>query len=308
MSGYVICASCGARIKANRDRCLRCDEPLVAAGPAPILQAPAWLKLSSGRLLMLGVAASLALFVTAAVLWESGSDPADDIAKPAPGAPTASVASKPPAVSVAATTELPAPVTALDSTRVAGVAFTSGDFQGARLRYEQALEKTPDDPETLNNLGLALVRLGNINDAIARFEKAVQLAPDKWAYHFNLARTLGQQQKWDLAAASYRTAARLFPADYATQYNLAMVLHKQGDDRSAIPEFEKAIALAPSEPSFHLSLGISFEKVGRLADARREYQQYLEMDPSAPEADKLKAHIRVLAEPQPSPSRTPATP
>src|SRR5947208_583416 len=300
MTGYVICASCGARIKANRERCLRCDEPLVAAAPAPApLRLPDWLTASNGRMLMVGAGVSLVVLLAATIVWESSSGPAlDDVARPAPGAPLTSLragASAPPGGAAAATSEPFTPVTSVDSSRLAGAAYSTGDLATAKAHFEDAVAKNPDDPDAINGVGQVLARQGQIDEAIQRFTRAIELAPNKWTYHFNLAHAEGQLGHWDSAIAEYRTAAGLFPQDYATQYNLAMALHKKGDDEGAVGEFKRAIELAPSEPSFHLSLGISLEKTGKVADAQREYAQYLEMEPSAPEAQKLKAHMQALA-------------
>jgi Flp pilus assembly protein TadD len=305
MTTFVICASCGARIKANRERCLRCDEPLVAAAPAPApLKLPEWLTASSGRMLMAGAATSLVLLLVATLIWQSSAAPViDEVARPAPGAPLTAVrpsAAPRPGEAGAAATEPFVPVTALDSRRFGSAAYTSGDFETAKAGYEQAVAKNPDDPEAINGMGQVLVRQGQIDEGIQRFSRAIELAPNKWTYHFNLAHAEGQLGHWDAAIAEYRTAAGLFPEDYATQYNLAMALHKKGDDEGAVPEFKRAIQLAPSEPSFHLSLAISLEKTGKIADARQEYAQYLEMNPSAPEAEKLKAHLQALAAGQPA--------
>ena len=310
MAGYVVCAACGARIKADRQECLRCGEKLVAVAPAEP-SMPWWdaLGLSQGRALMLASAVSFVLLGAVVYVWQqTAPEPVDDVARPAgppPATPAAtapdSSVTPPPSVSAHIETSKPSfePATFLDSNRLAGAAFSSGNFEAARASYEQSLAKRPDNPEALNALGQALVRLGKIDEAIPRFERAIELAPDKWTYHFNLAHAVGQHEHWDRAAEEYRKAAVLFPTDYATQYNLAMALHKKGDDQAAIPEFEKAIQLAPGEPSFHVSLGISFEKVGRTADAVREYRQYLEMAPAAPNAASLKQHLEALGPAKP---------
>ena len=305
MSGYVVCASCGARIKAGRQHCLRCFEPLPDPD-APVLPL-IWesLGLSQAKLMIGGIVASVLVVSLVGVIWSTWPDQGDEVARPASGqAPTP----KPPRAAPAEPVELPAaantpvsvtsyqppPVAAIDSVRTGAAAFTSGDFASARAAYERSLVLKPDDPETLNNLGQVLVRLNQPTDAIVRFERAIALAPTKAAYHFNLAHTVAQLGQLDRAVTEYREAVRLFPDDYATQFNLAMALQAKGDAQGAIPEFQRAITLAPGEPSFHISLGLSLEKVGRVPDAVREYRQYLEMAPGAPDAATLKAHIEVL--------------
>ena len=289
--GYVICDACGSRVKANRKRCPRCEELLVPRQTG----APAEDGATGSPVALVGVAA-VVIAIGGASIWMMRSGEADVFPVKSEQGTAAPAAVAPSAV--------PAPVpmdpqpldraTNRDINRSAGVAFASADFDAARASYEQALQRNPDDPEALNGLGQALVRLGKVSEALGKFERAVQAAPETWAYRFNLAHAVGQLGNWDRAATEYRAAAQLFPTDYATQYNLAMALHKKGDEQAAVPEFRKAIELAPSEPTFRLSLGISLEKLGKISDAIREYQAFLEMAPAAADAAKLKAHVDTL--------------
>ena len=184
--------------------------------------------------------------------------------------------------------------TSLDFRRNGRAEPTTDELAADRTRYEQTLVKTPDDAETLNNLGLTLEQLGLVDDAIARFSRAAQISTRNWAYHFNLAHALSQKQSWDRTINEYRIAVGLFPTDAATQCNLAKALQSKGDDTAAIPAFEKAIQLAPGEPDCHRAMALSLEQAGRTADARREYQLYLELAPSAPDADAVKSHLQSL--------------
>jgi Flp pilus assembly protein TadD len=293
-AGYVICDACGARVKAARRRCPRCEELLVPRAAAPAAGTPARPS-EVATFIRMTVGAIVAL-ATVAMMWPFRSDSDAHVATL-----TAKTNAAPPLRVQAALSGVPVDppayerAMARDTMRAAGVAFASADFDSARATYEQALEKNPNDPEALNGLGQALVRLGRVADAIQDFERAASIAPDTWAYRFNLAHAVGQLGNWDRAITEYREAARLFPTDYATQYNLAMALHKKGDEQSAVAEFRRAIELAPSEPTFRLSLGISLEKLGRIPEAAREYQAFLEMDPSSAEATRLKAHINDLS-------------
>jgi tetratricopeptide (TPR) repeat protein len=303
MSAYVICAECGARIRSDREHCLRCGEPLRGLEPpAPPLPLHEALGVSEQTFQALSIVASLIVVAGLVWLWQARPQPAiDEIAVPLNPTAVPRTVSPPPPPSdadpfTAASPRPPsAPVgTSLDARRDGGGAFAAGDFASARDFYQTAVDRNPNDAEAHNNLGQALERLGRVADAVTHFERAVALVPDKWAYRFNLAHGVGAAGQWDRAITEYREAVRLFPADYATQYNLALALYKRGDPSAAVPEFEKAIALAPSEPSFHFSLGMTFEKLGRVSEAVREYRRFLEMDPLSPDAAKLNTHIEAL--------------
>jgi len=298
LAEYVICAECGARIRSDREYCLRCGEPLRGLEPpAPPLAIHESLGLSQNTFLALLVVVTMVVVAGGIWLWPSGTqtDP-DEIAQPLNPTGTERTERKvsPDPGATPGTPSQSEPATSLDALRNGGGAFAAGDYAAARDFYQSAVDKNPNDAEAHNNLGQALVRLNRIPDAVTHLERAVALVPDKWAYRFNLAHAAGESGQWDRAVDQYRIAVRLFPADYATQYNLALALYKKGDAGASVPEFDKAIELAPSEPSFHFSLGQALEKLGRVNDAIREYRKFLEMDPLSPEANKLKAHIDSL--------------
>ena len=299
MSGFVVCPACGARIKAGRGHCLRCFETLPVEGaseePQPWYKS---LQVSQGTTLIVGVTLTLAALLVSALIWERATPAVDDVARPAASTETATPARTPARVADPSAVPERAPI--LEPGFVAApnaAAPVVADFAAARSSYEQALAKRPDDPETLNKLGQALVGLGKLDEAIPRFERASTLAPDRWAYHFNFAHTSSQLLLWDRAVAEYRRAAALSPTDYATQFDLALALHKKGEDSAAVSEFEKAIKLAPAESRTHMSLAITLEKLGRLPEAAREYRRFLEIEPGAPDADKVKAHVESLETP-----------
>ena len=306
MAEYVICAECGARIRSDREYCLRCGEPLRGLEPpAPPLPLHESLGVSQNTMMALLVVATMVLVGGFVWLWQTRPqvETDDEIAQPLNSTGTPRKVSPPEGAAPApadatdasaATPGQPEPATSLDALRNGGGAFAAGDYAAARDFYQTAVDKDPNDAEAHNNLGQALLRLNRVPEAVTHLERAVALVPDKWAYRFNLAHATGEAGQWDRAVNEYRIAVRLFPADYATQYNLALALFKKGDAAASLPEFDKAIELAPSEASFHFSLGMALEKLGRMNDAVREYRRFLEMDPLSPEANKLKAHIDTL--------------
>jgi tetratricopeptide (TPR) repeat protein len=182
----------------------------------------------------------------------------------------------------------------LEPAGAAAVAYEAGDYNAALAKYLAAIEKNPDDAESLSNLGQVLIRLNRTPESIAYFERAVSILPGRWAYQFNLARAQGLLGRMDEAVAGYRRAQLLFPEDYATTFNLAMTLHQKGDDAAAVGEYQKAIALQPEDASFRKALGISYEQLKQPPQAAAAYEEYLRLSPSAADADKVRARITLL--------------
>jgi len=287
--GFVICASCGARIKANRERCLHCEAPLVAWRKPELL--PSWLQRLGGGTMVFGLVAVVSLAVIVAMFIDSRSQTPDD---------TSRLASRPRGTQSTdqdvASQSVPSgiePVDFLDIRR--GTADFSGDLASLREKYEDALKKSPDDPELLNNLGLTLEHLNQIDAALVRFERATHVNPRNWTYHFNLAHAISLRHGLDRAVAEYQIAADLMPTNYATHYNLGMTLRRKGDELSAIPVFQKGIEIAPTVAPFRLALALSFEALGRNAEAQQEFQAFVDMVPGAPNAGSVRSHLQSLS-------------
>jgi tetratricopeptide (TPR) repeat protein len=174
-------------------------------------------------------------------------------------------------------------------------AYQRGDIEGAAMLFREAVEQNPRDAESLNNLGQALVRLGDPSAALDYFDQAIRLNDRKWSYRFNRARAAGLVGDWPRAIAEYRAADELFPDDHVTLFNLSLALQHAGGHEEANELLRRAAALAPDEPSVHYALGLSEERLGRRQDAAAHYRRYLSLDPTAGNAPAVRARADALA-------------
>jgi protein O-GlcNAc transferase len=283
----VVCQNCGAKVRDDRNRCPRCRAHLTRPDPA--------VAAASSRRLMRVTAIVVGVFALAiAVLWLI-RDPTGHLPVQTAGA---NPLSGPRAVAPAAEPAAAAPDSMerpfLEPAGAGSLAYTAGDYNASLAQYLAAVQKNPDDAESLSNLGQVLVRLNRVPESIAYFERATAILPGRWAYQFNLARALGLLGRLDESIAGYRRAQQLFPDDYATTFNLAMTLHHKGDEVGAVDQYQKAITLQPDDASFRKALGISYEKLQKGPEAAAAYQEYLRLSPSAPDANEVRVRIALL--------------
>lgn len=189
----------------------------------------------------------------------------------------------------------------LDSSGAATMAYHAGDYQTALSRLREAIERNPNDAESLSNLGQVLVKLGRTAEGLPYLERATMLNPGRWAYRFNLARALGLLGRWHESIASYQQAQRLFPDDYVTTFNLAMALHRAGNESAAVDQYRRAIELNPEDPSFRIALANSYERMQKPAEAVAAYSEYLRLSPAGTEAEQVRARIAQLSGATPAP-------
>ncbi len=125
MTEFVTCAACGARIKADRQRCLRCGETLLTTSDRAVVAPPA---LSSRQWTLTLAGGAVALLAVGLLLWvmrPAIPGPDEEVAvayggaRPGPGAnrPAREPRSEPAPVVV------PAAAAFVDSTRRANAAF-----------------------------------------------------------------------------------------------------------------------------------------------------------------------------------------
>jgi len=290
--GFVICSKCGARIRADREWCLRCHEQLVAWKKPEIL--PSWIRAVGGGTLIFAVVGIAAVGVIFYLSVDSENTLPDRPIQR--GSPKTAVAGAAPAAAASVqTTGRIEQVRFVDTTRRSTVLIPENDLANARARFEKDLERDPKNADTLNNLGLTLEHLGFVDSAVGRLSEAVALDRRNWIYHFNLAHAMSLRQDWTRAASEYAASLEIFADNYAAQYNLAVAYHLSGNEPEAIKAYEKATKMAPGDPAAHLSYAITLEASGRPDDAVSEYRQYLQLVPTARDAAAVSARIQSLS-------------
>lgn len=288
MTQPIICPVCGARMRGNREWCLRCDSPL----PASVEK-----KQDSGRRrvvsrrTVLAVAASAAIVVVGLVGVNLLLGNNSVTAQPLTRAPLMRpLVPQSPEQPVRRSRYEPVP----EPRQLARLSFEAENYEAAFAQYRAATERDPRDAESLSNAGQCLIRLGRVGEAVPYFERAIWLNDSRWAYHFNLAHANGELGRWDKAIDEYQKAAALFPDDFPTEYNLGMALHKHGQEEAAVEHFQRAIQLQGSEADFHLALAISLERLDRKAEAVKAYGDYLALARPSPTVPKVQAHMAAL--------------
>lgn len=106
-----------------------------------------------------------------------------------------------------------------------GVALVeNGRLDEAVTHFRRALQLRPDDADANNNWGVILARRGDLDEARRYFGRAVELAPEHAGAHGNLGGVLARQGKRDEALDHLLTALRLDPTLADAQRNLQAVL------------------------------------------------------------------------------------
>jgi tetratricopeptide (TPR) repeat protein len=136
-----------------------------------------------------------------------------------------------------------------------------------------------------DNLGGALLLMGEPDQAYAHFQAAAEINAHDPMSHSNIGAYLQQHGHLEEAVAQYKIAVGLTsdPGLLATTYaNLGSAYRDLGEDRQALQSYDEALRLNANQFNAFLGLGVLEEKQGKLDDAILNYSRAVEIAPSAP--------------------------
>ncbi|MCF7559450.1 tetratricopeptide repeat protein [Sabulilitoribacter multivorans] len=107
----------------------------------------------------------------------------------------------------------------------ANTLINKDDFISAEMEYRKAISEKPSTVAGTYNLGNAYYTSGNFEEALYRHQQAAQAAtskPEKHKAFHNIGNILMQNKKCKEAVEAYKNALRNDPTDDETRYNLGL--------------------------------------------------------------------------------------
>ncbi len=164
------------------------------------------------------------------------------------------------------------------------VLVSLGRVPEAIAHYEQALRIRPDLAEVHCYLGIALMDSGRIPEAIEHFDQALRINPDLTDAHLNLGIALMRSDRIPEAIAHLQQALRLQPEYADAHLNLGIASYQTGKREEAVEHFQHALRINPDCAEAHCNLGVALKQSGRIPEAIAHYQQALRIKPDYAEA------------------------
>lgn len=155
-----------------------------------------------------------------------------------------------------------------------------GAYANLETLWRAVLAENPGSWMAENNLGIALVQRGQIDEAFPHYAKALELNPTYAEAHYNLGNALLRAQRVDDAIAQYKKALELEPRISSAHANLAAIYLKRGDVDEAIVRFKKALEIDDRNATYHALLADALRRAGRDEEALVHFRRAAELDPS----------------------------
>jgi len=133
--------------------------------------------------------------------------------------------------------------------------------------WRHALAIDQESRKAHNNLGDAMLKRGELGEAIKHFRQALRINPAYLKAHNNLGIALSKQGELGEAIKHYREALRINPDFVDAHYNLGTAMSKQGELGEAIKHYQEALRINPADADAHNNIGHAFLKEGKPTEA-----------------------------------------
>ena len=169
------------------------------------------------------------------------------------------------------------------------------------LALSSLQEATSLDPASAlyhDSLGLLLLDLGRVDQAIAELTTSVDLDPSRGDSYFHLGTALAEARRWEDAVAAYRKAIlqpSLTVLDLAHQ-NLGLAFFHLKRYREAEDALRFALSLDPQLQAAYYNLGLVLTAQKRPNEAKVVFRRAKQIAPESPFGQAATERLKALGD------------
>lgn len=164
---------------------------------------------------------------------------------------------------------------------MASVYYEKGDLDMAHLICLQGLKVRAQDPRLLNTLGLVMLQMKKIPEALANFRTALAKAPDMLGTRFNIAKVAMDYKDFRVAREQFAKIIEYQPDNRQAAIGLGIALRGEGKHEAARKHFEALSKRWPEWALPHYWLGVlALRNLNDTRAALGEFKKFVKMSGS----------------------------
>ena len=170
-----------------------------------------------------------------------------------------------------------------------------GNYAESEACSREVLRHRPDDVDAMNELGVAVWKLGREAEAEEIYRRAYAINPDDFRIWTNLGLVLMTQEREDEAEACFRESLRLQPRSFHAHMSIGNVLSNRGDFDGANEWLGSALAMCPDSVEALQNVAMNLARQGRLAESIEHYERAARIQPELAELRRNLGYARLAA-------------
>ncbi|MCK5606392.1 tetratricopeptide repeat protein [Candidatus Pacearchaeota archaeon] len=153
-----------------------------------------------------------------------------------------------------------------------------GDFIQAERHYKQALEISPNDIATLNDLGALYHSMGRFKEATVSYKNALSFNPDYSPALINYGLLLYDRNLLDEAIKMFNRVLAANPQQCEALLNMGLAFHKKGLLDKAVDSFQRILNKNPDDIHALNNLALVLREQDKPDEAKDFYSRIVALD------------------------------
>ncbi len=176
---------------------------------------------------------------------------------------------------------------------LAGLLWITPIWESNESFFRHSLARNPGSPVPLQWVGLLELEAGRPERAVRLMRQAVEAAPQDASAWMNLGWALRKLHQYDEALAAFQESIRLNPGWIRPRINMASVYYDTGRYGEGIALMQSLLRRWPALAEGHKLLGVFYERAGRLDEAIRSFREAIRLHPEDPNPFRYLARIHL---------------
>lgn len=152
------------------------------------------------------------------------------------------------------------------------------DGAKAYFRKALAIDPNNSDAQnglafTLNKMGISNLNNGSTKDAVLNLSEAVELAPNNWELHYNLGNALLKSDQFQDANTAYENSTKLNQYSAEAYSNYGISCERLGQYNKALYAYNRALDICPTHSDTLFNKSLLLLKQGNYEDGFRLYEE-----------------------------------
>jgi len=161
---------------------------------------------------------------------------------------------------------------------MASVYYEKGDLDMAHLICLRGLKVRPEDPRLLNTLGLVMLQMKKVPEALANFRTALSKAPDMLGTRFNIAKVALDYKDFRVAREQFAKILEYQPDNRQAAIGMGIALRGDGQHEAARKHFTALTKRWPRWALPYYWLGVlALRNFNDTRTALKEFKKFVDM-------------------------------